>query len=103
VIEKHSAAPAADIATLFRYMTFNAAIGNVDDHLKHFRMLATSSGYRLVGLHVPDRFRSNDLNRSSPTKSDEATNLTVGVSTETRRSVPQLWRPASVRLSASRE
>jgi serine/threonine-protein kinase HipA len=48
VIEKHSVAPAADVATLFRHMTFNAAIGNVDDHLKNFWMLATSSGYRLA-------------------------------------------------------
>ena len=56
VIEKHSAAPAADIATLFRHMAFNAAIGNVDDHLKNFWMLATSSGYKLAPAFdlVPD-------------------------------------------------
>jgi serine/threonine-protein kinase HipA len=56
VLEKHSAAPAADIATLFRHMTFNAAMGNVDDHLKNFWMLATSSGYRLAPAFdlVPD-------------------------------------------------
>jgi serine/threonine-protein kinase HipA len=29
-IRKHSAAPKLDVATLFRYMVFNAAIGNVD-------------------------------------------------------------------------
>ena len=45
-----------EIATLFRHMVFNAAIGNVDDHLKNFWMLATSSGYRLAPAFdlVPD-------------------------------------------------
>jgi serine/threonine-protein kinase HipA len=56
VLEKHSAAPAADVATLFRHMAFNAAIGNVDDHLKNFWMLAISSGYRLAPAFdlIPD-------------------------------------------------
>ncbi len=56
VIEKHSAAPAADVSMLFRHMTFNAAIGNVDDHLKNFWMLATQAGYRLAPAFdlVPD-------------------------------------------------
>ena len=41
---------------LFRHMTFSAAIGNVDDHLKNFWMLATASGYRLAPAFdlVPD-------------------------------------------------
>lgn len=41
---------------LFRHMSFNAAIGNVDDHLKNFWMLATESGYRLAPAFdlVPD-------------------------------------------------
>jgi len=47
-IRKHSAAPKSDVATLFRHMVFNAAVGNVDDHLKNFWMLAKSDGYRLA-------------------------------------------------------
>lgn len=56
VLDKHSAAPAADVAMLFRHMVFNASIGNVDDHLKNFWMVATSSGYRLAPAFdlVPD-------------------------------------------------
>jgi serine/threonine-protein kinase HipA len=47
-VRKHSAAPKMDVATLFRHMVFNAAIGNVDDHLKNFWMLAKTGGYRLA-------------------------------------------------------
>jgi serine/threonine-protein kinase HipA len=56
VLDKHSASPAADVAMLFRHMVFNAAIGNVDDHLKSFWMLATPTGYRLAPAFdlVPD-------------------------------------------------
>lgn len=56
VLDKHSASPAADVAMLFRHMAFNAASGNVDDHLKNFWMLATQSGYRLAPAFdlVPD-------------------------------------------------
>jgi serine/threonine-protein kinase HipA len=55
-IRKHSASPAADVATLFRHMVFNAAIGNVDDHLKNFWMLAKSAAYRFAPAFdlVPD-------------------------------------------------
>lgn len=55
-IEKYSASPAADVAMLFRQMAFNAAIGNVDDHLKNFWMLAHGNGYRLAPAFdlVPD-------------------------------------------------
>jgi serine/threonine-protein kinase HipA len=37
-------------------MVFNAAIGNVDDHLKNFWMLARSGGFRLAPAFdlVPD-------------------------------------------------
>jgi serine/threonine-protein kinase HipA len=45
---KHSTAPKMDVATLFRHMVFNAAVGNVDDHLKNFWMLAKPGGYRLA-------------------------------------------------------
>jgi serine/threonine-protein kinase HipA len=56
VLAKCSASPAADVAGLFRQMAFNAAIGNVDDHLKNFWMLGSSSGYRLAPAFdlVPD-------------------------------------------------
>lgn len=56
VLGKCSSSPAADVAALFRQMAFNAAIGNVDDHLKNFWMLATPSGYRLAPAFdlVPD-------------------------------------------------
>jgi serine/threonine-protein kinase HipA len=56
ILRKHSAAPAADVAMLFRHMVLNAAIGNVDDHLKNFWMLATPAGYRLAPAFdlVPD-------------------------------------------------
>jgi len=48
LISKHSAAPKLDLAMLFRHMVFNAAVGNVDDHLKNFWMLAKLEGYRLA-------------------------------------------------------
>jgi serine/threonine-protein kinase HipA len=56
VLRKHSAAPADDLAALYRYMVFNAAIGNVDDHLKNFWMLVRSGGFRLAPAFdlVPD-------------------------------------------------
>jgi len=56
VLRKHSAAPAADLAALYRHMVFNAAVGNVDDHLKNFWMLAGSGGFRLAPAFdlVPD-------------------------------------------------
>jgi serine/threonine-protein kinase HipA len=55
-IRKHSAAPKLDVAMLFRHMAFNAAVGNVDDHLKNFWMLAKPEGYRLAPAFdlVPD-------------------------------------------------
>ena len=56
VLRKHSAAPADDMAALYRHMVFNAAIGNVDDHLKNFWMLARPEGFRLAPAFdlVPD-------------------------------------------------
>ena len=56
VLRKHSASPADDLAALYRYMVFNAAIGNVDDHLKNFWMLARPGGFRLAPAFdlVPD-------------------------------------------------
>ena len=56
VLRKHSAYPADDVAALYRHMVFNAAIGNVDDHLKNFWMLAHPGGFRLAPAFdlVPD-------------------------------------------------
>ncbi len=56
VLRKHSAAPADEVAALYRHMVFNAAIGNVDDHLKNFWMLARPGGFRLAPAFdlVPD-------------------------------------------------
>jgi serine/threonine-protein kinase HipA len=56
VLRKHSAAPADDAAALYRHMVFNAAVGNVDDHLKNFWMLARPGGFRLAPAFdlVPD-------------------------------------------------
>ena len=56
VLRKHSASPADDLAALYRHMVFNAAIGNVDDHLKNFWMLARPNRFRLAPAFdlVPD-------------------------------------------------
>jgi serine/threonine-protein kinase HipA len=56
VLRKHSASPADDLAALYRRMVFNAAIGNVDDHLKNFWMLVRPGGFRLAPAFdvVPD-------------------------------------------------
>jgi serine/threonine-protein kinase HipA len=56
VLRKQSASPADDLAALYRLMVFNAAIGNVDDHLKNFWMLARPGGFRLTPAFdlVPD-------------------------------------------------
>jgi serine/threonine-protein kinase HipA len=56
VLRKYSASPAADLAALYRQMVFNAAIGNVDDHLKNFWVLALRGGFRLSPAFdlVPD-------------------------------------------------
>jgi serine/threonine-protein kinase HipA len=63
---------------LFRHMVFNVAVGNVDDHLKNFWMLAKPEGYRLAPAFdlVPDitgRAEHSLSFRSSfacPTRSD---------------------------------
>lgn len=46
-LRKYSADPAADVSALFRHAACNAAIGNVDDHLKNFWMLHGRDGWRL--------------------------------------------------------
>jgi hypothetical protein len=49
-------APLHDVTALYRQMAFNAAIGNVDDHLKNFWMIVRPGGYRLAPAFdsVPD-------------------------------------------------
>jgi serine/threonine-protein kinase HipA len=44
------------LAALYRHMVFNAAVGNVDDHLKNFWMLVRPDGFRLAPAFdlVPD-------------------------------------------------
>lgn len=46
-VRRYSAHPAEDLARLFRQMTFNAAIGNVDDHSRNFAMVRDVPGWRL--------------------------------------------------------
>ena len=46
-VRRYSARPTEDLARLFRQMTFNAAIGNVDDHSRNFAMVRDVPGWRL--------------------------------------------------------
>ncbi len=46
-VRRASAAPRQDVDQLFRLMTFNAALGNTDDHLKNFWMVHDDAGYRV--------------------------------------------------------
>lgn len=46
-VRRASAAPQQDVDQLFRLMTFNAALGNTDDHLKNFWMVHDDAGYRV--------------------------------------------------------
>ncbi|MDP2821816.1 MAG: HipA domain-containing protein, partial [Sulfuritalea sp.] len=51
-----------DLIRFFRQMSFNAAIGNTDDHLKNFAMIRDERGYRLSPAFdlVPDIGRNGD-------------------------------------------
>ena len=55
-LRKYSTDPTADVRALFRQAAFNAAIGNVDDHLKNFWILHGHEGWRLLPAFdlVPD-------------------------------------------------
>jgi serine/threonine-protein kinase HipA len=55
-IRKVSISPAEDLRQLFGQMVFNAAYGNVDDHLKNFWMIRGAAGFRLSPAFdlVPD-------------------------------------------------
>ena len=76
-IRKYSDAP-DDLQRFFRQMTFNAAIGNTDDHLKNFLLLHSSRGWRLSPAFdlVPDigRNREHTLaighSRETPSRND---------------------------------
>ncbi len=47
-LRKYTADPLRDVAALFTHAAFNAAIGNVDDHLKNFWMIHREEGWRLA-------------------------------------------------------
>lgn len=51
-----------DLPRFFRQMTFNAAIGNTDDHLKNFLLLRDAHGWRLSPAFdlVPDIGRNRE-------------------------------------------
>ena len=46
-LRQHGAQPETDVPRLYRQMVFNALLGNTDDHLKNFWLLADGGGYRL--------------------------------------------------------
>ncbi|MBC7293703.1 MAG: HipA domain-containing protein, partial [Thermoleophilia bacterium] len=46
-IRRYGASPADDVPVLFRWMVFNALVGNTDDHLKNFWLLGGPEGYVL--------------------------------------------------------
>lgn len=56
IVKSCSARPSSDLPFLYRQMTFNAAIGNTDDHLKNFCMLHKEEGFRLSPVYdvLPD-------------------------------------------------
>ena len=47
VLRQHGAAPAADLAELWRRMIFNILISNTDDHLRNHGFLHETGGWRL--------------------------------------------------------
>ncbi|MFZ2633233.1 MAG: type II toxin-antitoxin system HipA family toxin [Desulfosalsimonadaceae bacterium] len=56
IIRKYSAQPEIDIHNIFSQMTFNALIGNTDDHLKNFTIIHDDHGYFLSPAYdlMPD-------------------------------------------------
>ncbi len=46
-LRQYGANPEQDVPRMFRQMVFNALLGNTDDHLKNFWLLADADGYRL--------------------------------------------------------
>ena len=46
-LRQFSARPETDVPQMYRQMVFNALLGNTDDHLKNFWLLADADGYRL--------------------------------------------------------
>lgn len=47
-IRRYGSRPGADVPKMFRWMVFNALVGNTDDHLKNFWLLGDKDGYRLA-------------------------------------------------------
>jgi serine/threonine-protein kinase HipA len=50
-VRRHGSAPARDLHELFRRMTFNALVGNDDDHLRNHGFLYDGKGWRLSPLY----------------------------------------------------
>jgi serine/threonine-protein kinase HipA len=46
-LRQYGANPERDVPRMYRQMVFNALLGNTDDHLKNFWLLADADGYRL--------------------------------------------------------
>ncbi len=46
-LRQYGANPEHDVPQMYRQMVFNALLGNTDDHLKNFWLLADAGGYRL--------------------------------------------------------
>lgn len=46
-LRKYASNPERDVPQMYRQMVFNALLGNTDDHLKNFWLLADANGYRL--------------------------------------------------------
>jgi serine/threonine-protein kinase HipA len=47
-IRQHGSQPAADVQSLYRWMVFNALVGNTDDHLKNFWLVGGKGGFCLA-------------------------------------------------------
>ncbi|CCK79076.1 type II toxin-antitoxin system HipA family toxin [Desulfobacula toluolica] len=68
ILRKYSFQPSVDIPMLFRQMTFNAAIGNTDDHLKNFCILHKEPGFCLSPAYdvLPDLYERREHVLSFP-------------------------------------
>ncbi|ALP54950.1 hypothetical protein Tel_16985 (plasmid) [Candidatus Tenderia electrophaga] len=51
IVRCHSDHPQQDLAAVYRWMVFNAALGNTDDHLKNIMMQHDDDGWALAPLY----------------------------------------------------
>ncbi len=51
IVRCHSDYPQQDLANVYHWMVFNAAIGNTDDHLKNIMMQHDDEGWRLTPFY----------------------------------------------------